>query len=72
MPKGKTHKGLRKRIKVTANGKVKHKRSRGSHLMSHMSGKQVRNLRNDLVCARSVAKKLQQALQIRLIGRDQG
>jgi large subunit ribosomal protein L35 len=45
MPKLKTHKGMKKRFKVSANGKVKHKRCGSSHLMSHKSGKQVRRLR---------------------------
>ena len=45
MPKLKTHKGIKKRFKVSANGKVKHKRCGSSHLMSHKSGKQVRRLR---------------------------
>jgi len=37
MPKQKTHKGLAKRVKVTARGKVKHRRAGGSHLMSSRS-----------------------------------
>src|SRR5579872_4252643 len=45
MPKLKTHKGMKKRFKISANGKVKHKRCGSSHLMSHKSGKQVRRLR---------------------------
>ena len=45
MPKLKTHKGMKKRFKISANGKVQHKRSGSSHLMSHKSGKQVRRLR---------------------------
>ena len=45
MPKMKTHKGMKKRFKVSANGKVSHKRCGSSHLMSHKSGKQVRRLR---------------------------
>jgi large subunit ribosomal protein L35 len=45
MPKLKTHKGMKKRFKVSANGKVRHKRCGSSHLMSHKSGKQVRRLR---------------------------
>ena len=45
MPKLKTHKGMKKRFKVSANGKVQHKRCGSSHLMSHKSGKQVRRLR---------------------------
>jgi large subunit ribosomal protein L35 len=45
MPKMKTHKGMKKRFKISANGKVLHKRAGSSHLMSHKSGKQVRRLR---------------------------
>ena len=45
MPKLKTHKGMKKRFKVSANGKVQHKRCGSSHLNSHKSGKQIRRLR---------------------------
>ena len=45
MPKLKTHKGMKKRFKVSATGKVIHKKCGSSHLMSHKSGKQVRRLR---------------------------
>jgi large subunit ribosomal protein L35 len=44
MPKIKTHKGLAKRIKVTAGGKLRHKKASGSHLMSGMSPKRRRKL----------------------------
>jgi len=45
MPKMKTHKGMKKRFKVSATGKVKHKRCGSSHLNSHKSGKRIRRLR---------------------------
>jgi large subunit ribosomal protein L35 len=45
MPKLKTHKGMKKRFKISAGGKVQHKRCGSSHLMSHKSGKHVRRLR---------------------------
>ena len=45
MPKLKTHKGMKKRFKVSATGKVSHKRCGSSHLKSHKSGKRVRRLR---------------------------
>ena len=45
MPKLKTHKGLKKRFKVSATGKVTHKRCGSSHLNSHKSGKRIRRLR---------------------------
>jgi len=49
MPKLKTHKGIKKRFKVSANGKVSHKRCGSSHLNSHKSGKQIRRLRKKSV-----------------------
>jgi len=45
MPKMKTHKGLAKRLKVTAKGKVKHRRAGKSHLMSSKTPKRRRHLR---------------------------
>ena len=51
MPKMKTHKGMKKRFKVTATGKVRHKRCGSSHLMSHKSGKRVRRMRKRNRCS---------------------
>ena len=45
MPKKKTHKGLLNRVRISAKGKVLHKRAGTSHLMSGMSGKRRRRLR---------------------------
>ncbi|MFQ5862549.1 MAG: 50S ribosomal protein L35 [Candidatus Brocadiales bacterium] len=45
MPKVKTHRGLSKRVKITARGKVKHSRPFRSHLMSSKNAKQRRQLR---------------------------
>ena len=45
MPKLKTHKGIKKRFKVSATGKVSHKRCGSSHLNSHKSGGKIRKLR---------------------------
>jgi len=42
MPKQKTHKGLAKRVKVTARGKIKRQRAGSGHLMSHKSGNRCR------------------------------
>ena len=44
MPKQKSHKGLKKRVKVTATGKVKYKRSFGGHLMSSKNAKRRRKI----------------------------
>ena len=45
MPKQKTHKGTKKRFRLTANGKAKHRQSGTSHLATRMSHKRKRNLR---------------------------
>jgi len=66
MPKLKTHKGLKKRFKVSANGKVSHKRCGSSHLMSHKNGKQVRRLRKKSVLkVEAEAHRLRRALHSR-------
>ena len=44
MPKQKSHKGLSKRIKVTATGKVKRHRTGGGHLMSGKNAKRRRRI----------------------------
>ena len=46
MPKMKTHKGTKKRFRLTASGKVKHRFAPArSHLATHKTHKQKRNLR---------------------------
>ena len=37
MPKLKTHKGMAKRIKLSATGKLMRRRAFGNHLMAHKS-----------------------------------
>lgn len=65
MPKLKTHKGSKKRFKVSANGKVSHKRCGSSHLMSHKSGKQVRRLRKKVILSvEAERKRLRRALHV--------
>ena len=62
----KTHKGVKKRFKVSATGKVSHKRCGSSHLMSHKSGKQVRRLRKKpILKVAAEAHRVRRALQVR-------
>jgi large subunit ribosomal protein L35 len=58
MPKQKSHKGLSKRVKVTAKGKVKYKRSFGSHIMRSKNAKRRRRIGTDDVLSGSVADKI--------------
>ena len=57
MPKQKTHKGLSKRIKITASGKVKRKRSCGSHLMSGKNAKRRRRVGSSAIMTGATAKR---------------
>jgi large subunit ribosomal protein L35 len=49
MPKQKTHKGMKKRFKVTANGKVKHRTANRGHILGKKTGNRKRRLRQDNV-----------------------
>ena len=62
MPKQKTHKGMKKRFKVSANGKVKHRSAFRGHLLSHKSGKQKRQLRKDGALTKTDAKEVRENL----------
>ncbi len=57
MPKQKTHKGLAKRVKVTARGKVLRKRAGGGHLLSGKSGKRRRRIRKSALMVPIDAKR---------------
>ena len=62
MPKQKTHKGTKKRFRLTASGKAKHRAAGTSHLAGRMSQKRKRNLRGTTCTAAVNAKKIQKAL----------
>ena len=62
MPKQKTHKGTKKRFRLTANGKVKHRSAGTSHLASRMSKKRRRNLRGTKVLSDTVVHQITRAL----------
>lgn len=52
MSKKKTHKGLSKRVKITAKGKVLASRSGNGHLASCKTRKRKRNLRGTAVLSK--------------------
>ncbi len=62
MPKQKTHKGTKKRFRVTAKGKVKHRCSGTSHLQVRVSAKRKRNLRGTGVLDKSDTPNIVEAL----------
>jgi large subunit ribosomal protein L35 len=62
MPKMKAHKGLAKRVRVSASGKVRHKKINAGHLMSGKTGARKRRLRQTATMYDVLAKKARRAL----------
>jgi len=62
MPKQKTHKATKKRFRLTARGKAKHRQAGTSHLATRKSHKRRRNLRGTAVVNVVEAKKIAKAL----------
>jgi large subunit ribosomal protein L35 len=62
MPKLKTHKGTKARVKITGRGKVKAMRSGKRHLNFKKSGSRIRKGRTDLVIAKPDAERIKALL----------
>jgi large subunit ribosomal protein L35 len=63
MPKQKTHKGMKRRFKITASGKAKHRRAFRGHLLSGKGGKRTRQMRQDGIVTGADAKNIVAALR---------
>lgn len=57
MPKLKTHKGTKRRMKLTGTGKVMRRKAGSSHLMSVKSSKRRRGYRKDAQVFAPTARK---------------
>ena len=66
MSKLKSHKGLLKRVRVTAKGKVKVRRAFGGHLRSHKSGKLMRSYSEPNFVGRADIKRIAAMLNLRV------
>ena len=62
MPKQKTHKGVKKRFRVTAKGKVKHRQAGTSHLAARMEHKRKRHLRGTKTLAKQFTPQIIEVL----------
>ena len=62
MPKMKTHKGTKKRFRLSATGKAMHRSAGTSHLAARMSQKRKRQLRGTSVASSTTSKTIAQAL----------
>ena len=57
MPKMKTHKGAKKRFRITGTGKLKRRQAGKKHLNSPKSGKRKRHLRSPITDSGKLSKK---------------
>lgn len=62
MPKLKTHSGLKKRVRFTATGKIKYKKSGLRHLLTGMSPDRGRSLRKLTIMNSTQAKIIKQLM----------
>ena len=58
MPKLKTHKGLKKSIRVSKNGKIIRKKAGKAHLLTGKSSKRRRSLKKTTTAAKSLERKV--------------
>jgi len=70
MPKMKSHKGLLKRVRVTAKGKVKFRKSKSGHLLSHKRGEKLQDLRKATCAKRADMRRLSKMLHRNLTPAD--
>ncbi|UCE02691.1 MAG: 50S ribosomal protein L35 [Candidatus Latescibacterota bacterium] len=64
MPKMKSHRGLAKRVKRSATGRLKRKKAYHSHLLSSKTRKQKRRLRSSEMIAQAEEKRLKALLNL--------
>ncbi len=62
MPKMKTHKGLKKRMKLTSSGKIKRTKSNKSHILTKKDTKRKRNLSKSTLVDSTMEKKLKKLI----------
>ncbi|MFP4016373.1 MAG: 50S ribosomal protein L35 [Halanaerobiales bacterium] len=62
MPKIKSHKGIKKRVKKTATGKLKRSKAFHSHILTKKSGSKKRDLRQADLIDKTYEKRYKQLL----------
>lgn len=64
MPKMKTHSGAKKRFKLTASGKVKHRASGMNHINAKLSPERRNRLGNTTYVGPALEKKIKRLLRV--------
>ena len=62
MPKLKTHRGAKKRLKVTGSGKILRMKANASHILTKKNRKRKRNLKQSTVVVSEEFKRLKSLL----------
>jgi len=62
MPKLKSHSGAKKRFKITARGRVRHKKAGARHLLQGMSASRSRQLRRPDILNKTQEKMIKKLL----------
>ena len=62
MPKQKTHKGLSKRVKITATGKISRSRCGGGHLLGNKNAKRRRRIKGSAIITGTAAAAIRAQL----------
>ncbi|HMA60171.1 MAG TPA: 50S ribosomal protein L35 [Halanaerobiales bacterium] len=62
MPKLKTHKGIKKRVKVSKHGKIKRRKAFKSHILTKKSSKRKRHLRKPTTMDKTYQKRYKKLL----------
>ena len=64
MPKQKSHRGAKKRFKLTASGKVKRGHSMKNHILTSKTTKRKRHLRKSTLVSKSMEKTILRMISI--------
>jgi large subunit ribosomal protein L35 len=64
MPKQKTHRGAKKRFKITAGGKVVRQHAMHSHILTKKTSKRKRRLRQQTVATGKLGKTVKEILHV--------
>ncbi|HEX2239671.1 MAG TPA: 50S ribosomal protein L35 [Actinomycetota bacterium] len=62
MPKMKSHRGAKKRFKVTSTGKIRRRRAFANHLLENKTSKRKRRLKSPTVVASADVKNVRRML----------
>ena len=65
MPKMKTHRGTKKRFRVTGSGKIMRGKAYKSHILTKKSAKRKRNFRHETGLAKGDAQNVARAIGLR-------